>query len=96
MRAVILVLIVLIVGLIAAIATGFLSINQIRGVRAPQVSASSNGVTAQGGQAPAFDVQTGSVKIGTANTNVKLPAVQVSPAQGQQQQQAQQQTNNAM
>jgi hypothetical protein len=96
MRAVILVLIVLIVGVIAAIATGFLSVNQIRGVRAPQVSASANGVTAQGGQAPAFDVQTGSVKIGTANTNVKLPAVQVSPAQGQQPQQAEQQTNNAM
>lgn len=92
MRAVILILIVVIVGVIAAIATGFLNINQIRGARAPQVSASSNGVTAQGGQAPAFEVETGSVKIGTANANVKLPAVEVSPAQDE----AQQQSNNAM
>ena len=92
MRAAILILIVLVVGLIAAIATGFLNINQIRGVRAPQVSATENGLTAQGGQAPAFEVETGSVKIGTANTTVKVPALEVSPPQDQ----AQQQSNNAM
>ena len=92
MRAAIIVLIILIVGVIAAIATGFLNISQVREARAPQVSASTNGVTAQGGQAPAFDVQTGSVKIGTTDAQVKVPAVQVSPAQDQ----AQAQTNNAM
>ena len=92
MRAAILILIVVIVGVIAAIATGFLNINQIRGVRAPQVSASTNGVTAQGGQAPAFEVETGSVKIGTSNTTVQVPALEVSRPQDQ----AQQQSNNAM
>ena len=92
MRAAILILIVVIVGVIAAIGTGFLNINQIRGVRAPQVSATANGVTAQGGQAPAFEVETGSVRIGTAETNVKIPAVEVSPARDE----AQQQSNNAM
>ena len=92
MRAAILILIVVIVGVIAAIATGFLNINQIRGVRAPQVSATSNGVTAQGGQAPAFEVETGSVKIGTSNTTVQVPALEVSRPQDQ----AQQQSNNAM
>ena len=92
MRAAILILIVVIVGVIAAIATGCLNINQIRGARAPQVSATSNGVTAQGGQAPAFEVETGSVKIGTSNTTVQVPALEVSRPQDQ----AQQQSNNAM
>ncbi len=92
MRAAILILIVVVVGVIAAIATGFLNINQIRGARAPQVSATTNGVTAEGGQAPAFEVETGSVKIGTSNTTVQVPALEVSRPQDQ----AQQQSNNAM
>jgi hypothetical protein len=77
MRAVILVLVVVILILIAAIATGFLDINQTRGAKAPDISATRNGVTARGGQAPAFDVETGSVKVGTSNTNVKVPKLEV-------------------
>ena len=92
MRAAILILIVVIVGVIAAIATGFLNINQIRGARAPQVSATTNGVSAQGGQAPAFEVETGSVKIGTSNTTVQVPALEVNRPQDE----AEQQSNNAM
>ena len=92
MRAVILILIVVIVGVIAAIATGFLNINQVRGIEPPQVSATQNGLTAQGGQAPAFEVETGSVRVGTSNATVKVPALEVSRPGDQ----AQQQTNNAM
>ncbi len=77
MRAVIFVLIVIILAVIAAIATGFLDINQIRGAKAPEVSATGNGVVAKGGQTPAFDVQTGSVKIGTKPATVKVPSVEV-------------------
>ena len=77
MRAVILVLVVLILAVITAIATGFVNINQIRGAKAPEISASRNGVTAKGGQAPAFDVETGSVKVGTTNTTVKVPKLEV-------------------
>jgi hypothetical protein len=77
MRAILLILIIILLVLIAALATGFLDINQIRGTRAPQLSATRNGVTATGGQAPAFDVQTGSVKIGTKETSVKVPSVVV-------------------
>ena len=77
MRAVILVLVIVILVLIAAIATGFLDINQIRGAKAPEISATRNGVTAEGGQTPAFDVETGSVKVGTTNTNVKVPKLEV-------------------
>jgi hypothetical protein len=77
MRAVILVLVVVILIILAGIATGFVDINQIRGAKAPEISATRNGVTAKGGQAPAFDVETGSVKVGTTNTTVKVPKLEV-------------------
>ena len=77
MRAIILILILAILAIIAAVVTGFLDINQIRGAEAPQVSATSNGIVAKGGQAPAFEVETGSVKVGTKESTVKVPAVEV-------------------
>ena len=93
MRAFVLILIVIVLAVIAALATGFLNINQIRGAQAPHISATRNGVTAQGGQAPAFDVQTGSVKVGTTNANVNVPTLQVQkPADNQ----AAATTNNSM
>jgi hypothetical protein len=92
MRKVIIILILAIIVVIAGIASGFVDINQIRGAKAPQISATGNGVTAKGGQAPAFDVETGSVKLGTANTTVQVPAVSVEkPGQNQ----AAAATNNA-
>jgi hypothetical protein len=83
MRAVIFVLVIIILVLLAGIATGFIDINQIRGAKAPEISATRNGVTAKGGQAPAFDVETGSVKVGTGNTTVKVPKLEVVPPQNQ-------------
>ena len=93
MRAILFVLIIAVLVVIAGIASGFLNINQIRGAKAPQISATGNGVTAKGGQAPAFDVETGSVKVGTKQTTVKVPALVVEkPGQNQ----AAAATNNAM
>ena len=93
MRAVILILVVLILVIIAGIATGFLDINQIRGAKAPQVAATGNGITTKGGQAPAFDVQTGSVKVGTQEKTVRVPTLVVEkPGQNQ----AAATTNNSM
>jgi uncharacterized protein involved in outer membrane biogenesis len=84
MRALLLVLIIVVLAILAAVATGFLDINQIRGAKAPQVSATSNGVMTRGGQTPAFDVETGSVKIGTTDKRVKVPTVSVEkPADNQ-------------
>ena len=83
MRAVILVFVIIIVAIIAAIATGYLNINQVRGGRTPQVATSGNGVVAKGGQAPAFDVETGSVKVGTKETTVRVPVLKVEPARNQ-------------
>ena len=91
MRTVLLVLIIAVVAIIIAIATGFLDINQIRGAQAPDVSASQNGVVAQGGQPPAFDVQTGSVKVGSKDATVRVPTIEVQQPQNQSAT-----TNNAM
>ena len=84
MRTIIFILIVAILIVIAGIATGFLNISQTRPAQAPQVSATHDGVVAKGGQAPAFDVETGSVKIGSQETTVKVPGVVVEkPGQNQ-------------
>jgi hypothetical protein len=93
MRAVLFVLIVIVLAIIAAIATGLLDINQIRGGKAPHMSATGNGISAEGGQPPAFDVETGSVKLGSKQTTVKVPTLVVQkPAQNQ----AAATANNAM
>jgi hypothetical protein len=93
MRAFLFVLIVAILVLIAGIATGFLNINQIRGAKAPDIAATSNGLTAKGGQAPAFDVETGSVKVGTKQRTVNVPTLEVEKPGGNQ---AGATTNNSM
>jgi hypothetical protein len=91
MRTVILILVIIILAVIAAIATGFLDINQIRSAQAPEVSTTHNGIVTKGGQAPAFDVQTGSVTVGAKETTVKVPALEVQKP-GKQADEA---TNNA-
>ena len=79
MRAILFVLILGVLVLLVGIGTGFVDINQIRGVQTPAVSATQNGIVAKGGQTPAFDVQTGSVEIGTRNVTAKMPEVRVVP-----------------
>lgn len=83
MRTVIVVLIIAIVAVIGAVATGYLNIQQIRGAKAPEVAATGNGIVAKGGQAPSFDVETGSVKVGSKEATVKVPKLEVRPAQNQ-------------
>lgn len=84
MRALLFVLIIAVLVVIAGIATGFLNINQIRGAKVPQIATTSNGVTAKGGQVPAFDVETGSVKVGTQQKTVRVPTLEVQkPDQNQ-------------
>jgi len=90
MRAVILVLILAVIAAIVLVATGLININQTRPAEAPSVSVNSNGVTATGGQTPAFDVETGTVSVGTnqANVTVPVPSVRVNPAEENQAQPA--------
>ena len=76
MRAIIFILIIAVVIVIVAVATGFLDLN-LRGGKAPQLSTTSNGIKASGGQAPTFDVETGSVKVGSAPKTVNVPTLTV-------------------
>ena len=73
MRKIILILIVAIVALIAAIQLGLLSFRQDRPAEVPGVEVSANGVTATGGQAPSFQVETGTVAVGTRDATVAVP-----------------------
>ncbi|MES2903487.1 MAG: hypothetical protein V4696_04810 [Pseudomonadota bacterium] len=73
MRKIILILIVGIVALIAAIQMGLLSFRQDRPAQVPGVEVTSNGITATGGQAPSFEVETGTVAVGTRNATVAVP-----------------------
>ena len=77
MRPILLILILAVVALIAAIATGYVDISQTRGAEAPRLEASDGSIRAQGGQAPAFEVQTGSVEVGTRPTDVPVPKIEV-------------------
>jgi hypothetical protein len=79
MRAILFILILAVVALIFAVATGFLDISQTRPAAVPNVDATRGGVTASGGQAPAFDIETGSVAVGTRQTNVVVPTLRVNP-----------------
>jgi hypothetical protein len=77
MRTIFLILIVAVVALIVAVQTGLLSVSQTRDARAPTVSANANGVTTTAGQSPEFDIQTGSVGVGSREANVALPTLKV-------------------
>ena len=77
MRAILLILMLVVVALIAAFATGYVDISQTRGARAPKLEASDGSIRAQGGQSPAFEVQTGSVEMGTREANVAVPKIEV-------------------
>ena len=77
MRTIFLILILAVVALIAAFALGLLNLGQTRPAAVPTVSVQGGTVTAQGGQAPKFKLETGSVGVGTAPANVALPTVTV-------------------
>jgi len=79
MRAVILILILAVIVLIVAIASGLIDITQTRSAAAPDLQANGSGVTATGGQTPAFEVETGKIAVGSQDKNVtvKVPQIKV-------------------
>ena len=78
MRAILLILILAVVAVIAAIATGLVDISQTRQARAPDLEASNGAIRAQGGQPPAFKVETGTVAVGTREADVAVPKIEVT------------------
>lgn len=79
MRAVILVLMLLIVGAIALVATGFVNVNQTQPAQAPGVAVGSDGVVVKGGQKPEFEVQTGRIEVGSGKATIPVPEIRVAP-----------------
>ena len=75
MRAILLLLIVAVVAVIIAFASGFLHLNQTRSAQAPSVAVSNGGIVTKGGQSPSFEVETGSVAVGTQRRDVTLPKI---------------------
>jgi hypothetical protein len=69
-RAGIIIAIIAVLAIIAAFAFGLIDIDQTKETKVPEVSV-------QGGQAPAFDVDTAKVNVGTQREDVKLPTVDV-------------------
>jgi hypothetical protein len=73
MRGLLAVIAIIVLLLIIGVATGFLNINQTKEASLPKVEV-------QGGQAPAFDANVGSVDVGTKNETIQVPTVDVKTA----------------
>ncbi len=79
MRAVFLILIIAVVALIVAVLTGMIDIRQTQPAVAPGVESSNGKLVARHGQAPKFDVETGTIGIGTGNASVAVPKIEIKP-----------------
>ena len=79
MRAVFLILIIAVVALIAAVLTGFVNLRQTEPAVAPRIERADGRIVARPGEAPAFDVQTGSIGVGT-DKSVAVPKVEIQPS----------------
>lgn len=85
MRAILLILILLVVVAIGAIATGFINLNTVQPAQSPTVVAEDGKLKVQAGQPPKLQVDTGQVAIGTGEATVRVPRLEVRPADGGQQ-----------
>jgi hypothetical protein len=79
MRALLLIAIVVVALVIAAMATGFLKIWGTGG-ESPKITASNNSITARPGKPPEFDIETGSVKVGSTQATVNVPSIEIRKA----------------
>ena len=71
MRGVLALIAVVVLLLIAGVATGFISIGQTREAKLPKV---------EGGQLPKFDADVGDLDVGTKNETIKVPTIDVDTA----------------
>ncbi len=69
-RVGIIVAIIAVLAVIGAFAFGLIDIDQTKETKLPEVAV-------QGGQAPAFDVDTAKVDVGTKSTDITVPKVEV-------------------
>lgn len=80
MRTVIVLLILVVAVLIVAVGSGLINVRQTEPAELPQVSVSEDGVAATGGRQPTFDVETGTVAVGSETRAVTVPKLEVEPA----------------
>jgi len=79
MRALFLILIIAVVALIIAVLTGMINLRQTEPAVAPGIATENGRIVTRPGQAPAFDIETGSVGIGAGNASVAVPKVEIKP-----------------
>jgi hypothetical protein len=79
MRVFFLILIVAVAALILAVMTGMIDLRQTQPAVAPGIATENGRVVTRPGQAPAFDIETGSIGVGT-NGSVAVPKVEISPS----------------
>lgn len=70
------VLIIVIVMVIAAFALGLVNVDQTKTAKLPDVTLQTSG-----GQAPAFDVNTAKIDVGTKTETVEVPTIRVEKAE---------------
>ena len=80
MRAIFLILIIAVAALILAVITGMINLRQTEPAVAPGIETSDGKIVTRPGQAPAFDIETGSVGVGSGNASVALPKVEIQPS----------------
>jgi len=81
MRAIFLILIIAVVALILAVMTGMINLRQTEPAVAPRVETADGKIVTRSGQAPAFDVETGSIGVSSGNASVALPKVEIQPSE---------------
>ncbi len=79
MRAFFLILIIAVAALILAVMTGMIDLRQTQPAVAPGISTENGKLVTRPGQAPAFDIETGSIGVGT-NGSVAVPKVEIKPS----------------
>lgn len=72
MRAILILVGIAALAVIVLSSLGMLSIEQQQGMSLPRVS-----LNAEGGQLPKFKAETGSIDIGTTNTSVEVPTMEM-------------------
>jgi hypothetical protein len=81
MRAIFLILIVAVVALILAVMSGMINLRQTEPAVAPGIETSDGKIVARKGQAPAFDIETGSIGVAGSNASVAVPKIEIKPGE---------------
>jgi hypothetical protein len=80
MRAIFLILIIAVVALILAVMTGMINLRQTEPAVAPGIETADGKIVTRSGQAPAFDVETGSIGVAAGNASVSVPKIEIQPS----------------